>query len=121
MSLCFCYHDIAMKIKDLKEKLITLSAVVVLTAVWKWLGIQCVFLRLFGIPCPGCGMTRAYLALLRFDFARAFEMHPMFWSVPILIIFYIFDGKIFPRKWINTLILVLIFGGFLVNWVFMFI
>ena len=30
-----------------------------------------------GIPCPGCGLTRATLALLRGDFARAFGFHPL--------------------------------------------
>jgi hypothetical protein len=29
------------------------------------------------LPCPGCGMTRATLALLRGDFARAVAIHPL--------------------------------------------
>jgi len=29
------------------------------------------------LPCPGCGMTRATLALLRGDFARALAIHPL--------------------------------------------
>jgi hypothetical protein len=29
------------------------------------------------IPCPGCGMTRATLALLQGDFAHAFGLHPL--------------------------------------------
>ena len=35
-------------------------------------GIGCVFRFATGVPCPGCGMTRAYLAF-----------HPLFWMVPI--------------------------------------
>lgn len=31
---------------------------------------------LLGLPCPGCGMTRALAALLRGDFAAAFAFHP---------------------------------------------
>ena len=31
----------------------------------------------------GCGMTRAWLAALRLDFAAAFAYHPLFWVVPI--------------------------------------
>jgi hypothetical protein len=30
-----------------------------------------------GIPCPGCGLTRASLALLRGDFAAALGFHPL--------------------------------------------
>lgn len=33
--------------------------------------IVCPSRFLTGIPCPGCGMTRAFLALLRGDFAAA--------------------------------------------------
>jgi hypothetical protein len=29
------------------------------------------------VPCPGCGMTRATVALLRGDFARALAIHPL--------------------------------------------
>ena len=107
-----------MKINDFKQKLIVLTATAVLVFAWAYFGIYCLFKKLLGIPCPGCGMTRAYLALLRLDIRGAFEMHPMFWSVPILLVFYLFDGKVFRKEWINVAILVLIFAGFLVNWIF---
>lgn len=46
-------------------------------------GITCPFLFLSGISCPGCGMTRAWLALLRLDLSSAFAWHPLFWlAVP---------------------------------------
>lgn len=31
----------------------------------------------FGIPCPGCGLTRATLALLRGDIPTALRFHPL--------------------------------------------
>jgi hypothetical protein len=31
----------------------------------------------FGLPCPGCGLTRATLALLRFDWAGVWRFHPL--------------------------------------------
>ena len=47
------------------------------------LDIGCIFRMMTGAPCPGCGMTRAWLAALRLDFAAAFAYHPLFWVVPI--------------------------------------
>jgi hypothetical protein len=32
---------------------------------------------LFGIPCPGCGLTRATLALMSGDVRRAVDFHPL--------------------------------------------
>jgi hypothetical protein len=37
----------------------------------------CVMAFVFSVPCPGCGMTRATLALLRGDFGRALAIHPL--------------------------------------------
>lgn len=36
---------------------------------------------LFGIPCPGCGLTRATAAALSGHFAHAFELHPLVYLV----------------------------------------
>lgn len=41
---------------------------------WK---IPCLFYTLTGLYCPGCGVTRMAVALLQFDFARAFHYHPV--------------------------------------------
>lgn len=37
----------------------------------------CPSATLFGIPCPGCGLTRATLALLKGDPYRAHQLHPL--------------------------------------------
>src|SRR6185503_7185615 len=37
----------------------------------------CLMALALRIPCPGCGMTRATLALLHGDVARAFAIHPL--------------------------------------------
>ena len=36
----------------------------------------CGFRTLWGIPCPGCGGTRATLAFFEGDFLRALHFHP---------------------------------------------
>ena len=42
------------------------------------IGVPCLFLKLTGFQCPGCGNTRAALALLRLDATAAFGYNPLF-------------------------------------------
>ncbi|HEY4103302.1 MAG TPA: DUF2752 domain-containing protein [Polyangiaceae bacterium] len=37
----------------------------------------CPMAGVLGIPCPGCGLTRATLALLHGDVQRAWSLHPL--------------------------------------------
>ncbi|MBV9493544.1 MAG: DUF2752 domain-containing protein, partial [Acidobacteria bacterium] len=37
----------------------------------------CLFRRVTGIPCPGCGFSRAFLALLRGDWGAVQRLHPL--------------------------------------------
>jgi hypothetical protein len=37
----------------------------------------CLFKLAVGAPCPGCGLTRATLALLQLDFDASFHFHPL--------------------------------------------
>lgn len=41
----------------------------------------CPFLTLTGLPCPGCGLTRAARAVAQGDFAHATSTHPLIWLV----------------------------------------
>ena len=43
------------------------------------LGVTCPIRFLTGISCAGCGMSRAWLSLLRLDLAGALYYHPLFW------------------------------------------
>ena len=56
---------------------------------WGWFlsGLQlpqCVFIRLTGLPCLGCGGTRCARNLVHLDFGQAFLFHPGFFLVVML-------------------------------------
>lgn len=40
--------------------------------------VGCPVYRLTGVPCPGCGMSRAFIAAAKLDFRAAFAYHPLF-------------------------------------------
>lgn len=43
------------------------------------LGVTCPIRFLTGVSCAGCGMSRAWWALLHLDLPTALQMHPLFW------------------------------------------
>ncbi len=104
------------KVKNLKEKIVLTVGYLAIVLLLYFLGAECIFKNFLGVSCPGCGMTRAFLSALRFDFFSAFKYHFMFWSMPILYAYFLFDGKIFKRKKVDLAILIIIAVGFVVNW-----
>lgn len=44
----------------------------------------CLFIRIFGVPSPACGMTRAYISLMQGDIREAMLYHPLFWLPPLI-------------------------------------
>ncbi len=105
-----------MRIPQLKEKLLLVSGYGALVVLLSALRVPCFSILLFGIPCPGCGMTRAWLAVLRLDFSTAFSMHLMFWAMPLLFVYFLRGRGLFRRVWIDRAILIGIGIGFFVNW-----
>lgn len=103
-------------IKGLGQKLLITAAVLIFMTVLTVFKMRCPILCVTGYPCLGCGMTRALLSALRFDFAAAFRHHPMFWSVPLLYLCFLRDGKLFEKKALNALVYSIIGIGFLFNW-----
>ena len=60
----------------------------------------CPIKQLVGLPCPGCGMTRGCLSILRLDFSAAAHWHPLCFIVPPLGLMYVLkDTGLGRRFW----------------------
>lgn len=63
-------------------------AIAVFLLITYFTGIGCPFRALTGIPCPGCGLSRALFSAVTLDFQSAFFYHPLFFIAP----FYLFTA-----------------------------
>ena len=98
-------------------KLIVLIISIGILILWVIMDWPCLIRSITGIPCVGCGLSRAWLAALRLDFYSAFRHHPMFWSVPVLVLFALFDGKLFRKNIWNGLVLIGLIAGLVVCYI----
>ena len=116
---CCIYErwDTVRRVHNLKEKLLFLSTYTCIVFAAFYFGLPCIWQFLFGIPCPGCGMTRALFSVLRGDFSAAFSFHPMIFTLPLLPLYFIFDGRLFRKKQIDTIVLSFLLIGFLAQWI----
>ena len=46
----------------------------------------CLIKTVTGYPCPGCGMTRAYLNFFSGNLHEALHYHPLFLMIPVIIL-----------------------------------
>lgn len=79
--------------------------------------IGCVFRYFLGVPCPGCGMSRAWISLFSGDIPSAFRYHFMFFTAPLALLLIPYDWKPFRSDAGNTALYLLLGAGFLVRWI----
>ena len=63
--------------------------------------IPCIINSIFGIYCPGCGITRMFLSIIKLDFYQAFRYNPIAFLLLPFVIFYGYlelKTKIFNKK-----------------------
>ena len=49
--------------------------------------MPCMYKKYLGIECPGCGFQRAFILLLKGEFAESFAMYPPLIPILLLLIF----------------------------------
>lgn len=104
-----------LKVKDKIFFTVLLISIVVAYYIFS---ITCPIYSITGMPCLGCGMTRAWKSVLKLEFVEAFKYHSMFWSVPVVYMMIVFDiDKHLPKKFVKF-IYIFILVGFFVNWFF---
>lgn len=62
--------------------------------VTNFLQIGCLSRFVFHLPCPFCGMSRAWISFLNLNISDAFYFHPLFWLAPLYVMVL--------ADWINT-------------------
>lgn len=90
-------------------------------------GWQCAFFRLTGVPCPGCGLTRACMLLAKGDVQASLKFHA-FAPIFIVLITILIIGTSLPASISEPLILkaeglerrtgitIIILGGLILYW-----
>jgi hypothetical protein len=71
------------------------------------IGFPCVVYHSVGVPCPACGLTRAFICLAQLDIRQAFAYHPLFLLVPFLplITFFRIEEKLQNTLWVAVIVL----------------
>ncbi|MCH5275013.1 MAG: DUF2752 domain-containing protein [Lachnospiraceae bacterium] len=69
---------------------------------------QCPIRGLTGVICPGCGMGRAWLEAFHLNFKQALYYHPMFWVIPVVMLFALYDFNLLGKRLFNIVVLSLL-------------
>jgi hypothetical protein len=83
--------------------LVLTAAILGLAHFLGWTVFPCPFSTLTGLPCGGCGITRATAALLRGDLTQALHYHPFspgFFILGLLLTF----SAIVPTSWRSAVV-----------------
>ena len=90
---------------------------------WRFLGTSCLLASTTGLPCPGCGSTRAFFALLEGNFVGTLRFHPLL--IPSLIVLCVYIALWLLRSsmplWMEKSLIILTVGLFSLHAVRMFL
>ncbi len=85
-----------------------------------YVSIPCIFTEITGFHCPGCGLTRALISIINFEFIEALQYNRLVYLIIIVIgtaIYrtfyqYIFKKDLKPIPSIILILLLIIFIGY---------
>lgn len=81
--------------------------------------IPCIFYKITGFYCPGCGVTRLLFSLLKLDFYQAFRYNPLIFVLLICYVIYKLINLKYhfklPKYTVYIVLLVVILFGVLRN------
>ena len=98
--------------KDNKSKIIIFSLGILFVLFIKYnIGIPCIFNKITGLYCPGCGMTRSVISLIKLNFYLAFRYNMLIiLIIPVGILYLILKKNIPNWIWCVLLLIVILFG-----------
>lgn len=92
LKQCFSRHKDRLFYKDI----LFYTVLTVLLVLW-YAVFGCPLRWATGIPCAGCGMTRAVVSLLKGDVQSALHFHPLVFILPAVACIYLCRGHISKR------------------------
>ncbi len=77
-------------------------------------GAVCPLVAFCGIPCPGCGLSRAAFCLLTGRWQQAWQYHPMIFPIAIAALWFAWNRYLLGRKARGTMAVLLVLAVCLV-------
>lgn len=98
------------------------TGILILLVLWVITGLfgsgMCIFKARWGIPCPGCGLTRSVLLILQGRFAEAWAMHPFGYGwLAFFVVFFVDRYVIQGKEILWKAALVLLAAGMIIRYV----
>ncbi len=69
--------------------------------------VGCPIYQTLGVPCPCCGITRAWIALFEGNLFAALTYNPLFIFITVALVAFVFEEKLFLKPKIKNVFFVL--------------